>query len=143
MLSPVQDGPRDAAGVLALQEERLGFAILESEDLAVAADVELTLYTALLASDSGHLVRRRPIATAQVGGPDMDERSVVPSVPVPPRARKSDAYLSRVDSLARECVVVGPHLDCGCRRCSGVWEFRNGSSMLRPRSRIHEILVWA
>ncbi len=44
VLSPVEDGPGDAAGVLALQEERLAFAVLESEDLAVAADVELTLW---------------------------------------------------------------------------------------------------
>ena len=43
MLPPEQDGPRDATGVLALQEEGLGFAVLEAEDLAVAADVEFTL----------------------------------------------------------------------------------------------------
>ncbi len=43
VLSPVEDGPGDAAWVLALQEEGLAFAILEPEDLAVAADVELTL----------------------------------------------------------------------------------------------------
>ena len=43
VLSPVEDGPRNAAGVLALEEERLGFAVLESEDLAVATDVKFTL----------------------------------------------------------------------------------------------------
>ena len=43
MLSAVQNGPGNAAGVLSLQEERLGFAVLESEDLAVATDEELTL----------------------------------------------------------------------------------------------------
>ena len=43
VLSAVEDGPGDAAGVLSLQEERLRLAVLESEDLAVAADVELTL----------------------------------------------------------------------------------------------------
>jgi hypothetical protein len=43
VLSPVEDGPRNAAGVLALEEEGLGFAVLEPEDLAVATDVQLTL----------------------------------------------------------------------------------------------------
>ena len=43
MLPPEQDGPRNATRVLALQEERLGFAVLEAKDLAVAADVELAL----------------------------------------------------------------------------------------------------
>lgn len=43
VLSPVENSPCDAAGVLALKEERLGFAVLESEDLAVATDVEFTL----------------------------------------------------------------------------------------------------
>jgi hypothetical protein len=42
-LSAEEDGPGDAAGVLALEKERLGLAALESEDLAVATDVELTL----------------------------------------------------------------------------------------------------
>ena len=43
VLSAVEDGPCDTAGVLPLQEERLRLAVLESEDLAVATDVELTL----------------------------------------------------------------------------------------------------
>ena len=43
VLSSVEDSPCDAAGVLALEEEGLGFAVLESEDLAVATDVEFTL----------------------------------------------------------------------------------------------------
>ena len=43
MLPPEQDGPRDATRVLALQEEGLGFAVLEAKDLAIAADVEFTL----------------------------------------------------------------------------------------------------
>jgi hypothetical protein len=38
-----QDRPGDPAGVLALEEKRLGFAILEAEDLAVATDEQLTL----------------------------------------------------------------------------------------------------
>ena len=43
MHSSVEDGPGYSSRVLALQEERLGLAILESEDLAVTTDVELAL----------------------------------------------------------------------------------------------------
>ena len=43
MLPAEQYRPRDPTRVLALQEERLGLAVLEAEDLAVAADVEFTL----------------------------------------------------------------------------------------------------
>jgi hypothetical protein len=43
VLPPVENGPGNAAGVLALEEERLGLAVLEAEDLAVATDVQLTL----------------------------------------------------------------------------------------------------
>jgi hypothetical protein len=43
VLPPVEDGPGNAAGVLALEEQRLGLAVLETEDLAVATDVQLTL----------------------------------------------------------------------------------------------------
>jgi hypothetical protein len=43
VLSSEENGPGNATGVLALKEERLGFAILESEDLAVTTDVELAL----------------------------------------------------------------------------------------------------
>jgi hypothetical protein len=45
VLSAVEGRPGDAAGVLSLEEERFGFAVLESEDLAVATDVELALST--------------------------------------------------------------------------------------------------
>ena len=44
MLPPVEGGPRDLARVLALQEQRLGLAVLEAEDLAVTTDVELALF---------------------------------------------------------------------------------------------------
>jgi hypothetical protein len=44
VLATVKDGPGNAAGVLALEEQRLGLAVLEAEDLAVATDVQLTLY---------------------------------------------------------------------------------------------------
>lgn len=44
MLPSKQNGPSDSSRVFALQEERLGFAILEAEDLAVATDVKFTLF---------------------------------------------------------------------------------------------------
>jgi len=43
VLSAEKNGPCDAAGVLALEEKRLGLAVLETEDLAVSTDVELAL----------------------------------------------------------------------------------------------------
>lgn len=43
VLASVEGCPCDAARVLALEEEGFGFAVLEAEDFAVAADVELAL----------------------------------------------------------------------------------------------------
>lgn len=43
MLAAVKGRPGDETGVFSLQEERLGLAVLEPEDLAVATDVDLTL----------------------------------------------------------------------------------------------------
>lgn len=43
MLSAEEDSPGDSAGILALEEEGLGLAILETEDLGVTTDVELAL----------------------------------------------------------------------------------------------------
>lgn len=43
MLSSEKNSPGNATGVLALEEEGFGLAILESEDLAVTTDVELAL----------------------------------------------------------------------------------------------------
>ena len=44
VLSSVKLSPGNSSGVLALEEEGLGLSILEAEDLAVATDVQLTLY---------------------------------------------------------------------------------------------------
>lgn len=55
-LSPLptaQNRPCDAAGVLALQEQRLGLAVLEAEDLAVGPDEELALDMALACPNVG------------------------------------------------------------------------------------------
>jgi hypothetical protein len=49
VLSSEKDSPCNATGVLALQEEGFGLAILESEDLAITTDVELALYAILSA----------------------------------------------------------------------------------------------
>jgi hypothetical protein len=43
VLPSVKRGPGDPSGVLSLKEKRLGLAILESEDFAVATDVQLAL----------------------------------------------------------------------------------------------------
>jgi len=43
VLASEENGPCNATGVLALEEEGLGLSILESEDLAVATDVQLSL----------------------------------------------------------------------------------------------------
>jgi hypothetical protein len=43
VLATEENGPCNATGVLALEEQRLGLAVLEAEDLGVATDVELTL----------------------------------------------------------------------------------------------------
>ena len=43
MLSSIQCSPRNAAGVLALEEEGFCFAVLEAEDLAITTDIELAL----------------------------------------------------------------------------------------------------
>jgi len=43
VLPSVESGPGDPTRVLALKEQAFGLAILESEDLAVAANVELSL----------------------------------------------------------------------------------------------------
>ena len=43
MLPSVQCRPRNAAGVLALEEEGFCFAVLEAEDLAITTDIEFAL----------------------------------------------------------------------------------------------------
>lgn len=42
-LATAENSPRDLAGILALEEKRLGLSVLETEDLAVRADEELAL----------------------------------------------------------------------------------------------------
>jgi hypothetical protein len=100
VLSSEKDGPGNATRVLALEEEGFGLAILESEDLAVATDVKLALEARLSAShasipihlnseSASHELSFGTIHIAELGRP----------------------YLSRVDLLAGESVVVGTHVD--------------------------------
>ena len=138
MLSAEEDGPGNTAGVLALEEEGLGFAVLESEDLGVATDVELTLQQSQcqrfgsftqrssfpwpcealsFAQSLQQLDRARDTAT-RLHLVRSFQLLQSPRTPCPSRPLslvKNSSYLSRVDPLARECVVVGPHLECGCR----------------------------
>jgi hypothetical protein len=68
VLSSEEDRPGDTAGVLALEEEGLGLAILETEDLAVTTDVELALYV-----------------NCQRCGPHISPSIISPSIPSRPR----------------------------------------------------------
>ena len=43
VLPSVQCSPRNAAGVLALEEEGFCFAVLEAEDFAITTDIEFAL----------------------------------------------------------------------------------------------------
>ena len=45
MHSSVEHSPSYSSGVLSLEEEGFGLAILETEDFAVTTDVELALFT--------------------------------------------------------------------------------------------------
>ena len=101
VLSPEEDGPGNTAGVLALEEQRFGFAILESEDFAVTTNVELALYTKSSAFYSS------PACPAI---PKMHPGAVHPSIAF--NATGLASYLSRVDSRSGEGIVVGTHIDC-------------------------------
>ena len=114
MLATVEDGPCDAAGVLALEEQGLRLAVLEAEDLAVATDIDLTLKTnnpsALnlvpnCSSPSPNAVSLRTHqALSQVHPTKFRDRIGRGE------QRQERAYLAGVDPLAGEAVVVGSHL---------------------------------
>jgi hypothetical protein len=116
VLAAVQDSPGDAAGVLSLQEERLGLAVLESEDLAVATDVDFTLRQSPVSFCNqytkrfhGALVKRACLSHAGRGfiskglqvrvegrsSPDGNDQRLG-------KSRGSRAYLARVNSDAGE-----------------------------------------
>ena len=60
MLPPEQHRPCYPPRVLALEKEGFGFAVLEAEDLAVAADVELSLGQSISISKSSTASRDAP-----------------------------------------------------------------------------------
>lgn len=120
VLPPVEGGPRDLARVLALQEQRLGLAVLEAEDLAVTTDVELALclpsalFCACRCVSAGrHSMARgpavsqspMPCASCSCGAWDFDMGWGGQLA----RAR-GGTHLARVDLLAGEGVVVGTHV---------------------------------
>ena len=138
VLPAEERGPGDLAGVLPLEEERLGLAVLEAEDLAVAADEDLTLHRKQsLASQSRN---RKPTS---LPGAKPQHRPLLPrssrsSVMIPHirpihhvRHRAAGvirhcffSYLARVDPLSGERVVVGPHFVVGGRLLGvGVWRW--------------------
>jgi hypothetical protein len=82
VLSSEEHGPCNAARVLALEEQRLGFAILEPEDLAIATDVELALYTKPSASYSAIPCPRSPIRHPLIAPPSIDIATGVAEVGV-------------------------------------------------------------
>lgn len=110
VLAAVQDSPGNATGVLSLQEQRLRLAILETEDLAVATDVDFTLQTKqtlarktdLSDNISTHHRARRvssPISQSQVV-------SQLTFATIPPLATRSRSGTGRLQ-LCRDTVVEG------------------------------------
>lgn len=59
-LATAENGPRDLTGVLALEEERLRLAVLETEDLAVRADEELALLRMYVSTHANHSCAQCP-----------------------------------------------------------------------------------
>ena len=75
MLSSEEDRPCNPAGVLALEEERFGLAVLEAEDLAVTADVKLALFKNLSANKSLLVCHSSPQASNQEKCPNGSNRA--------------------------------------------------------------------
>lgn len=120
VLSAEQNGPCDTAGVLALQEEGFGLSILEAEDLAVSTDVELALFSRI-SIHSKYALLRLPMPPSLPSVPLSS--SSPPCNPIQSISSsqgsigvKGGIYLSWVDLLAGEGVVVGTHVCWYCRR---------------------------
>lgn len=115
MLPPVEGGPRDLARVLALQEQRLGLAVLEAEDLAVTTDVELALCLPSALFCACHCMS----AGIQWCVAQLSPRPPCPLYSCAAQFRhglgrtagaRGGTHLARVDLLAGEGVVVGTHV---------------------------------
>jgi len=105
VLSAVKNGPGDLAGVLALEEERLGLAVLETEDLAVTTDVELALLHVTQSASRSYPGSRCVYSFAS--------SSSWSSSSLSGRGGGGDSHLARVDLLAGETVLVDSHF-VGC-----------------------------
>ena len=132
VLATEEDSPGDAARVLSLQEQRLGLAILESEDLAVATDVKLTL----------QLQNRQQTVFSSIGANGSEEHSLMvrwpQSIEYRPGRLEARGFPSRdiflqlttaaIDSSAQE--VIG---DCVPfqGRSAGRRKYRRTSSLWR------------
>ena len=62
MLSSIEHRPCDPTRVLALEEKRFGFSVLEAEDLAVAADEDFALSHLSTPHTQFHIRRGTPRA---------------------------------------------------------------------------------
>jgi len=107
VLSAVKDGPGDLARVLALEEERLGLAVLETEDLAVTTDVELALLHVTQSASRSCPGSRCVYSSAASSSSSWSSSSVSG------REGGAGSHLARVDLLAGETVLVDSHF-VGC-----------------------------
>ena len=99
MLSSIQSRPCDSPGILSLEEEGFGFAVLEAEDFAVTSYVDLALcqcrpVSILFARSKGSSLGLRSGAFCCLRG--LSERRGV-------------AYFAWVDLFSTEGIVEGTH----------------------------------
>ena len=107
MRPSVESGPVDLARVLALEEKGLGLAVLEAEDLAVTADVELAL---LIPSANVRLGSGIPLSSATSSLCHVAIAKCRPVAETGVTLRGCQTHLARVDLLTAEGIVVGTHV---------------------------------
>jgi hypothetical protein len=105
-----EDSPSNSAGVLALEEQALGLAILETEDLAVTTDVQLALNMASAHVPINRLTTAAPLAFQTFGAPLWNSKRWCAAVR---RGSGDGTHLAGVDLLAAEGIVVGTHVGGG------------------------------
>jgi len=94
VLPSEEDSPGNPPGILALEEEGLGLAIGEAEDLAVTTNVELALH-------QGHVLAFIYLPFYDIVGA---------AVVVWRDYLREFTHLARVEPLPAESIVVGTHL---------------------------------
>jgi hypothetical protein len=77
MLPPVESRPCDSTGVFPLEEEGLGFASLEAEDLAIASDIELALYGAIELAKASRMNTKAEVVPTRFGRPGGETANVI------------------------------------------------------------------